>query len=190
MTYRWGETEVSELTYVPITLTKPWKPGQQHGVIHFPTRLRLMSVPTLVETRGYEQDFFLYGPKEEGWIARVSTDNAGSSVTTRLLANLGMTSRDFSRLPSEERHALQVAFLKTHGNEFECQSVRPEKASPPILWSVDRRDALVMMLFFSLEYGHHEYGPFPSVLTLRATGLPAELQGKFKNQIWQQLQQS
>lgn len=183
MGYLWGKTEVPELTYVPIMMTKPWIPDQKPGAFHQPTGLRLMSVPTLTERRGYEQDFFLYGPEDEGWTLRISTD-AEAFLRNRLLAHIGMESLAFSALPSDRSGAVEIAFLKEHGDAFECVSALPERASPPARWTVERRDALVMMLFFSLER-RHEDGPFPSMLTLRALGVPEELQGEFRNPIWE-----
>lgn len=193
MTVLWGEVEVPELTYVGYEFRAPQDPDKPPGLTHHPTGLRLVSTPTLEETRGGQLDFLLFGKldfllfgkKEEAWVARVSI-STGRAVLFREVHSYSDLSRSaFNALPTEEKSAKKHAYLKANGYRIECFGVVPEGDSPPARWSVERRDALVMMVLYFMELEVAPISPLPSTQTLRVPGIPDDLQGTFRNPIWE-----
>lgn len=187
MSVLWGAVLVPELSYVGYKYGAPQYPDKPRGLTHHSTGLRLVPTQTLEETRGGQVDFLLYGPKEEAWVARVSTDTGYAVMLRELPSFAGLSWSAFNALPTEEKQAKRHAYLKANGYRIECSGVFPEGDSPPALWSVERRDALVMMVLYIKELGVAPISPLPSTLTLRVPGIPDELQGSFKNPIWGRL---
>lgn len=188
MSYRWGATDVPELLYRPMGLRDRPVPGDLRGLTHIPTGIRMTSTNSLRETRGEERDFLFLGPPDEGWVARVTSGREAPGFTGRLLGHLGMRWSDFVALPANARQAMEADFLRSEGDRFECLSVRREGDSPTVVWSAERRDALVLMILFFEEMGRHDVGPFPSTLALRAPDIPEDLRGTFRNPVWERLQ--
>lgn len=188
MSYRWGAVDVPELSYQPRRLRERLAPGEFRGVTRDPTGLRMATTNARFETRGEGLDYLFLGPPEDSWVARETVGRTFPDLTGRLLKHLGIGWKDFTAIPSEDRQALEVGFLRLHGDSFECLAIEREGDSPPVVWSAVRRDAFVLMILFFLEMSRHDAGPFPSTLSLRTPGIPAALQGTFKNPVWERLQ--
>lgn len=188
MSYRWGAVDVPELSHQPRILRERLPPGEFGGVTHDPTGLRMAMTNSRFETRDTGIDYLFLGPPEESWVARVTVGRTFPNLTGRILKHLGIGWKDFIAIPSEDRQALEVDFLRLHGDSLECLAIEREGDSPPVVWSAVRRDALVLMILFFAEMGRHDRGPLPSTLTLRAPGIPEAMQGTFRNPVWERLQ--
>jgi hypothetical protein len=147
----------------------------------------MKSTPSIEENSGGgELHYLLYGPKDEGWTVRVVSQELGRYLPHGIQDSLGLSYEEFNAMTAQEEVAHEIDFLKIHGHGHEYKHVIPEGASPPPRWSAERRDALVMMVFYFTE-GYRNHGPFPSRLTLRAPGIPETLWGTFRNPIWERL---
>ena len=80
-------------------------------------------------------------------------------------------------------------FLRQFGEEFICYRVSPEPDSTMPQWTPERRDVLILLLFFALEASRRRNeDPYPSTLEFFSDDVPRELHGTYRNPIWERMQ--
>jgi hypothetical protein len=189
---RWGKVEVPELAHEP-HISWPGDPEWLGIATHLPTGLRLQPYQSDWNDRGMDSEFYLTPPSGEDWRLEVVARLGHPLIRTRVRDHLGLTLND--PIPYETDVALSGQMLITFGEVYECFSAAPARGQPPAIWTEERRDALVLMLFWALErYGRYRHrsfpvGPFPSTLHFRPDGVPEALHGTFRNPVWDRLQQ-
>ncbi|MCU9848684.1 hypothetical protein OEZ60_11780 [Defluviimonas sp. WL0024] len=184
----WGSVEVPELEDRPIIGGDPKRWPAEPGTVHLATGMRMFGAPYNEPNRGdSDEEFLLYPPPGESWLLRVTAYVPWPGLRERVAKHLGVAS--LFELPVPVLRKAENEFLRTFGEEFVCSSVAPEPHSLPMRWTAERRDALVLLLFWCLEQSrvnHHD--PYPSTLLFRPEGVPADLHGTFRNPIWERRQ--
>jgi hypothetical protein len=187
----WGKAEVPELAHEPRV---SW-PGEPEGLgitTHLPTGLRLQEFQSDWNDRGMNREFYLTPPPGEEWRLEVVVRDGHPTIRARVRDHLELTLND--PIPHDTDVRLSGQMLVTHGQNFDCFAAAPAHGNPPARWTNERRDALVLMLFWALErfgrYNHHTYptGPFPSTLQFQPHGVPEVLHGTFRNPVWERIQ--
>ncbi|MCU0826334.1 MAG: hypothetical protein MUE52_02750 [Tabrizicola sp.] len=190
---RWGKVEVPELDQIPLRPgTKA--PVQGHGLLafgttlHRPTGLRLTAYQSDYNDRGMWHEFYLTPPAEEDWRLEVAVTTR-FSIRSRYIDHLGPS---FGKdLKPDQTHRDLMGQLLLKGEEYECTSATRAYGAPPAQWTVERRDAAVLMLFWAMEcevrsiYGDTPAGPLPSTLIFAPMDVPRHLHGTFRNPVWQ-----
>ena len=193
---RWGKVDVPELDQIPLLPGTHAPVAGQHllsngTTLHRPTGLRLTAYQSDCNDRSMHYEFYLTPPTGKDWRLEVVATDGHPTLRSRVRDHLGLNPNDPFHICEPE---LTRQMLVTHGQVFDCVTAAPAPGKPPALWTVERRDALVLMLFWALErmgrYDYHSYptGPFPSTLEFQPEGVPEELRGTFRNPVWQALQ--
>ena len=194
---RWGKVEVPELDQI-LLVPGTKAPFAGHHLLsdgttlHRPTGLRLTAFQSDYNDRGMWKEFYLTPPSGENWRSEVVARVGDPTIGTRVRDHLGLTPND--TIPFETEVMLAGQMLVAHGERYECLTAAPVHGTPYAHWTVLRRNALVLMLFWALErhgqYEHHKYpsGPFPSTLEFQPHGVPEDLHGTFRNPVWERLQ--
>jgi hypothetical protein len=191
---RWGGVEIAELDQIPLAPGSKAPVDEQHllafgTTLHRPTGLRLTPYQSDWNDRGMNREFYLTPPPPETWRIEVVVRDGHPLIRTRVRDHLGLTLND--DIPHDVEVDLSGRMLVDFGEVFDCFSAAPAWGEPGAVWTVERRDALVLMLFWALErygrYNHHMFptGPFPSTLKFQPDGVPEALHGTFRNPAWQ-----
>lgn len=185
---RWGAVAVPELAHEP-RIPWPGEPERLGVTTHLPTGLQLRAFQSDWNDRGMNREFYLTPPEGEDWRLEVVTRNGHPTIRARVRDHLGLTLND--PIDVETEVALAGRMLVDFGEVYDCFTAAPARGDPPAVWTTERRDALVLMLFWALErfgrYDHRRYptGPFPSTLEFRPEGVPEALHGTFRNPVWE-----
>ena len=183
----WGAVNLPELDFRPTFFDVTKNPAEP-GLVHFPTGLRIDFTGTLVENRGEWRDYLIYAPAGEDWLVRVSIYDV-THLTNRVEKHFGIKSLLFGT-PIEDRNRLRNAFLREFGHDYLCSFMAAEHGYSMPDWTEDRRDAVVMMLFWFLEADKSSPSrndPYPSKMTFKEKVPAAFLDKIFKNPAWDRL---
>ena len=194
----WGKVEVPELDQTPLVpgsraLVEGHRLTAFGTTLHRPTGLRLTSYQSDYNDRGIWQEFYLTPPQSEDWRIEVVVSTR-ISLRSRIVEHLGQTFRD--DLPRDTERTLAREMLLTKGEVYECTSAEPSFGEPAAIWTLARRDAVLLMLFWAVEcyrrqaYSDDPVGPFPSTLIFAPTGVSEDLHGTFCNPAWERSQHS
>jgi hypothetical protein len=182
MMVKWGQLEVPELEYRPCMGGDRRKWPAEPGVVHLPTGMRLHSVEDPNETRGAESHSLLFSPPSENWIMRVIMGR-GEDINDRLARKLNLTFHEFRKLPVAQRIEEEKRILYEDGKRHVCKSILPENDSKSMEWTEDRRDAFLLMMFWTKEGRGSERDPLPSLMHFRPVGVPEQFHGDFRNKL-------
>ncbi|PIE08767.1 MAG: hypothetical protein CSA74_00535, partial [Rhodobacterales bacterium] len=142
----WGSVKLPELEYRQRD-RDPAKSPPEPGLVHLPTGLRMESVPTRLQNRGEWREYMLYSPPGEDWRLRLRV-YGWIGLHRRIEKHLGL---GFMDLSYGEGRKLAPEFLRKFGQEYVCDEIIPEPGSAMPDWTEERRDAVVMLLFYILE---------------------------------------
>ena len=102
----------------------------------------------------------------------------------RIEQHLGLAPRS---LTWREGRKAEPEFLPKFGQEYFCDEIVPEPGSVMPVWTEERRDAVLLLLFWLLEAVKAEPGsrdPYPSTIKFRKD-VPEIFKGTYCNPAWQ-----
>ncbi|PID37530.1 MAG: hypothetical protein CR993_00005 [Rhodobacterales bacterium] len=92
-------------------------------------------------------------------------------------------------LSYREGRKLEPEFLRKFGQEYVCDEIIPEPGSVMPDWTEERRDAVVMLLFWQLEAdasATSRKDPYPSKIEFMKD-VPELFVGTYRNPAWERL---
>ena len=187
MTYTWGSVEVPELEYH----LRPGGPERREhpapSIVHLPTGLGMDVATDAQIDRGQWQEWMLFPPPGETWFARAILFQTSPGITYRIPEYFGLTPKEFANRSIEEMLSLTAEYYRAVGQTYTCGALTPEPGSPPVIWTAERRDAVVLMLCWIVEAPEirRTFDPMPSCITFVPKGVPEEFHGTFRNPIWE-----
>ncbi len=180
----WGSVKLPELEYRQRD-RDPAKSHPEPGLVHLPTGLRMDWAIERFQNRGEWREYMIYSPPGEDWQLRLRVFG-WILLHRRIEKHLGL---GFMDLSYREGRKLEPEFLRKFGQEYVCDEIIPEPGSVMPDWTEERRDAVVMLLFWQLEAdasATSRKDPYPSKIEFMKD-VPELFVGTYRNPAWERL---